>query len=934
MITNYFSKLSPTRRRIVIVSVLLTVLAQIVLVYIGLSYARNMNQIVQQKRETNVSNQFFKNTLTQLGEINNLLQLLQTPDFSDFFKGYMSIRDDKTVSLSKSDLLNKLNELHLSTKMVRRIYFIGSDINQVSLIKDTDKAGFTELRHLRMDMLEDNNIGQLFLRDNNQLVEYSSKELENPGKRKQLDGNNESKAELKAFIDSLKDKLIITNGNINGVLVIIELNRDFFRTGLPEVYSAAYQFSIVNKKNEVIWASDPAQQKLISSPFSQNCPDCTQSEKELNPYPYRIIYTQTSDFVLFSKRSIFSKFILLSCISAFATFLISFFYTKKILYPFLMLSSRMKLQSRANELDLKYISDEWSKKGLHSLSLRNKLIVLFSLSVIIPTISNGLLYSQAFNQAVQSQMNVAVTEMGDFMNVSIQNRMNFMDQLINQLSVSRQLQEYLTRREDYDAMRLDAVRNIAPPIAISMFPGLNEVDYFILFDSSGQSIYSSVFSNNLDIFKIDTDYLKDSSDPYWISGYKDVFGHTTPAIIKRIDFLHYGSAAHNYLLLVPRDSLFSEINPVGSAVQIEDTQGKKIYSSNSSASEQLDYPMMWSGGIPGTNWKLKLEYSNEDIVLKNRQYYYSFFYIIVLVLILSIIISLIITLILLKPIELLKRTMTSVGEGELSQAMSYSGNNEIGDIIRSYNHMIQQLNGMISENMKIMEENVNNKVREQELLSLKTEAELRMLQAQINPHFLYNTLEAINMRSMRDGNNEISLIVGALAEMFRYSVSNGMGKVPLELELGHVQNYISIQKLRFGDQFRFELEVSDHLSHVAVAKFILQPIVENCLKHGLAGFEEGGLIRIRAVEDGELMLIEISDNGIGMDKNAVMHVNEEIQRSLEDQMNGSGKNQGGIGLSNVYHRLQLFYKGQASMKVYSSPMKGTTVSVSFPLAYE
>jgi two-component system sensor histidine kinase YesM len=170
--------------------------------------------------------------------------------------------------------------------------------------------------------------------------------------------------------------------------------------------------------------------------------------------------------------------------------------------------------------------------------------------------------------------------------------------------------------------------------------------------------------------------------------------------------------------------------------------------------------------------------------------------------------------------------------------------------------------------------------------------------------------------------------------MFRYSVSNGMGKVPLALELDHVQNYISIQQLRFGDQFRFELEVSEHLRHVAVVKFILQPIVENCLKHGLAGFDEGGLIRIRAVEDGELMLIEVSDNGIGMNKDTVMQVNEDIQRSLEDQMNGSEKNQGGIGLSNVYHRLQLFYKQQATMKVSSSPMKGTTVSVTFPLACE
>ena len=97
MANPYFNKLSPTRRRIIIVSVLLTVLAQIVLLTIGLSYVNNINHSVQDKRETNVSNQFYKNTLTQLGEISNLMQLLQSPDFSDFFKNSMNVRDVLTV---------------------------------------------------------------------------------------------------------------------------------------------------------------------------------------------------------------------------------------------------------------------------------------------------------------------------------------------------------------------------------------------------------------------------------------------------------------------------------------------------------------------------------------------------------------------------------------------------------------------------------------------------------------------------------------------------------------------------------------------------------------------------------------------------------------------------------------------------------------------
>ena len=270
------------------------------------------------------------------------------------------------------------------------------------------------------------------------------------------------------------------------------------------------------------------------------------------------------------------------------------------------------------------------------------------------------------------------------MNVSIQNRMDFMNQLINQLSVSRQLQGYLTTQQELIS---GSFRNIKSTINLSMFPGLNEANYFVLFDSNGQSFYSSIFSNNPDMFNIEKDDLTDTDAPYWISGYTDVFNHTTPAIIKRINYLHKGSITQSYLLLVPRDSFLTEISPMGSTVEIKDSQGKQIYSFNPYSTEHLN-SLLWSGQIPDTQWKLNIEYSYEDIVLKNSQYYYNLLLIIVLMLILSIVISFIIASFLLKPIEMLKRTMIIVGEGDFSQVMSYSGNNEIGEIIRSHNYMV------------------------------------------------------------------------------------------------------------------------------------------------------------------------------------------------------------------------------------------------------
>ena len=118
---------------------------------------------------------------------------------------------------------------------------------------------------------------------------------------------------------------------------------------------------------------------------------------------------------------------------------------------------------------------------------------------------------------------------------------------------------------------LGSFRNIKSTINLSMFPGLNEANYFVLFDSNGQSFYSSIFSNNPDMFTIEKDYLADTDAPYWISGYTDVFNHTTPAIIKRINYWHKGSITQSYLLLVPRDSFLTEVSPIESTVGIKDS---------------------------------------------------------------------------------------------------------------------------------------------------------------------------------------------------------------------------------------------------------------------------------------------------------------------------------------------------------------------------
>jgi two-component system sensor histidine kinase YesM len=177
-----------------------------------------------------------------------------------------------------------------------------------------------------------------------------------------------------------------------------------------------------------------------------------------------------------------------------------------------------------------------------------------------------------------------------------------------------------------------------------------------------------------------------------------------------------------------------------------------------------------------------------------------------------------------------------------------------------------------------------------------------LLQSQINPHFLYNTLEAINLKSIRYGVYDVSAMIRTLAEMFRYSVGQGSAMVPLQKEIDHVRNYIAIHNMRIGHVVDLAIQVPEPLLQASVLRFSLQPIVENSIKYAFAGYTEGARIQIAARSDEQFLYIEIRDNGIGMDEErldevlAVLNQQQEV-RPFEQTT--------GIGLRNVHARLRL-----------------------------
>lgn len=213
------------------------------------------------------------------------------------------------------------------------------------------------------------------------------------------------------------------------------------------------------------------------------------------------------------------------------------------------------------------------------------------------------------------------------------------------------------------------------------------------------------------------------------------------------------------------------------------------------------------------------------------------------------------------------------------------------------------------------------------------QAQYLALQNQINPHFLYNTLEAIRGDALSEGVENIAAITEALATFFRYTISNMDNLVTLEEELCNAENYFAIQNYRFGDRISMAVEIqpgSEAARDYLIPKLTLQPIIENAIIHGLEHQVGPGRISVHITSDGHRLLMEVTDDGVGMSESQLDAVNERL--SHQDSRSAEGdKGKGGIALGNVDNRIRLLFGEQYGLRVSSIPGYGTRVEITLPV---
>lgn len=349
--------------------------------------------------------------------------------------------------------------------------------------------------------------------------------------------------------------------------------------------------------------------------------------------------------------------------------------------------------------------------------------------------------------------------------------------------------------------------------------------------------------------------------------------------------------------------------------------GETIYSSIDSEEDSIfllnSANTILTQEIPDTGLNLCLMYDHSSLLHNYNKVAISFLIFALLCIIFVLILSYIFSHSLVHPIEILSDQMLHTDTSHLEPMYSEQTTrpDEIGILYRQYYSLLDTLNTYIKDQYQ-------NKL-------MVLDAQMKSLEARINSHFLFNTLEAINSMAELNENEEIATMSLALGRMFRYAIKTESELVTLEQELTHVTDYIAIQSIRFNNRFQFLLHIPQELYDKRMLKLILQPIVENALAHGLNYCTYGNEIAITGCITNNNIQITISDNGQGISEEELVQLRSSLNAETSFT-NPSPENNQSIGLKNIQSRIELYYGKGYGLTIFSSLNHGTSIQITIP----
>ena len=574
-------------------------------------------------------------------------------------------------------------------------------------------------------------------------------------------------------------------------------------------------------------------------------------------------------------------------------------------------------------------------KRFRDFSIRTKLIIGF-LAILLPLVLILSIVFYSYSAKIVLKQSLEQTrEIVEQFSISLDNYMGLMRNKMEILADSPTIQEELNTHQDKEDIKNDSfysrnkrIRRIMLQIYSSVtmndveIYGINETNHYlslwskkyeipdkdILFENANLSKGRSVLVNNIN----DADTIQMIKMVKDLQTYKPIgyirFGLKRNYIEKMAKNINFGSDGGvvifdenlNKLSGIAHDSVLSKLLKEKPSIgNFSYSEGKNEYTAVHIHSDSTGWTTV--GVIP-------LRYINKD--LAGIQYLTVI--IIVLTIIIGVTVSVIIAQSLILPLENTVNALEKFSRGDFAVRLKENRCDEIGKLNRIFNKAIKEINELMQ------------KVTQSEILN--KEMEFKTLQSQMNPHFLYNTLDTINWLAFKEKQTEICNLVAAISSLIRASISNKKSIITIEQELDYVKNYIYIQHIRYKDRFDIIYDIDESLLKQAVPKLIIQPIVENAIIHGIENSKNKNLLYISVKRENECIIIIVKDTGIGM-------TDEKVSELLKEPLNAEGDEQKAhtnLGLYAVHKRIQLMYGDLYGLTVQSQAGEGTTVTLHIP----
>ncbi len=553
------------------------------------------------------------------------------------------------------------------------------------------------------------------------------------------------------------------------------------------------------------------------------------------------------------------------------------------------------------------------------------IIIVFPLLFILETTVKTSNMEQAENQTMQL-IESKSNEIGSWLNQRINEIRIIHEYAVTNDLNPKTIRPYLTRLNHALSTQYG---NFNETFAIGANDGYGWVNDSITINISGRDYFEKVMSSDLEYIISKPIISKSDGTPAFIICYPIVsddnkkIGFINGAVsLDKISEIAYGIDIYNgFSWIMNKDlDVYSvdkneltekHISFEGLAKIIDksfESDTGTIYIKNKSNKDST----VFYSSIPYTeNWILCTIIENKYIHAHTDYMIKTIVVIGIILLVIAVFYAIIVSGSIARPINKLKNHMLEVSNGNLNSFYYYDGNDEISILVKVFNQMLTDIKKLINQVFQVQMQ--------------KRNVELRVLQSQINPHFLYNTLDTIQWMALDYKAYDVADMINNLSNFFRLSLSDGKEFITVADEVEHVRNYLEIQKIRYKDKVNYSIDFNENDSQNLVPKMMIQPLVENSIYHGLKLKKLIGLIKINIKTEDNFIVIEVYDNGLGIEKQKLDELRSNLHNSIESEH---------YGLYNINERLKLTFGDKYRITIDSEYNKWTKVMLKIPVIKE